>query len=86
MVDRYTKAVLTVIAGSLVVLVLQNAIQKSPAQDLMGVPLVPQPLKPLPLLASTTQRVAICDETGLHCLGLAGSFGNLALPVQPQSP
>jgi hypothetical protein len=32
MVDYYTKIVLTVIAGALVVLVAQNAIQKSNAQ------------------------------------------------------
>ncbi|GGG19632.1 hypothetical protein GCM10010964_04820 [Caldovatus sediminis] len=64
-VDRYTKAVLTVIAAALCVLAAQNAVTPSQAQ-LGGA--VPAP-------GAAVQRVAVCDVTGTRCAGIEAGLG-----------
>lgn len=61
-VDRYTKAVLTVIAAALCVLAVQNAVAPSHAQ-LGAAP------------GSTVQRVAVCDVSGTRCAGIEAGLG-----------
>ncbi|MBX6373811.1 MAG: hypothetical protein IRZ13_06170 [Acetobacteraceae bacterium] len=62
-VDRYTKAVLTVIAAALCVLAVQNAVAPSHAQ-LGAAPGTP-----------TVQRVAVCDVSGTRCAGIEAGLG-----------
>lgn len=70
-VDRYTKAVLTVIAAALCVLAVQNAVTPSQAQ--LGGTTPPAPGAP-----GTVQRVAVCDVSGTRCAGIEAGLGRTA--------
>ncbi len=68
MIDRYTKAVLTVIAAALATLAVQNAIPASQAQ-LAG------PAAPGAAGVGLVQRVALCDVTGTRCAAVEPGLG-----------
>ena len=65
MVDRYTKVVLTVIAGCLLALVIQNAI--SPSQAKYGEVQKVQVCDGLGEQCGGMQKVQVCDRDGRDC-------------------
>jgi hypothetical protein len=76
MIDRYTKAVLTVIAAALTALAVQNAIPGSQAQLAGG---TPGGAGGMPgATAGLVQRVALCDVTGTRCAAVEPGLGRAA--------